>query len=218
VTRDVAALDAAPADEFTASVAPLFEGAPEFLARLAAARPFGSWERLLDRAREIAHAMSEPLQVELIDAHPRLGAPPGSVSAMSFVEQGYDRERAAFDAPADRAPVDATVDAGLITPFEDAPPLAPSDDRGLGSEAAIERERARIAAKLEYLNGAYEARFGFRYCVFVAGRPRSELIQEMAAALGRERDSELRRALDAVIDIAADRHSSMTSAEQSIRD
>ena len=35
--------------------------------------------------------MPEPDQVELIDAHPRLGAPPGTVSAMSFAEQGYDR-------------------------------------------------------------------------------------------------------------------------------
>ena len=29
-------------------------------------------------------------QLELIDAHPRLGAPPGAVSALSFREQGYD--------------------------------------------------------------------------------------------------------------------------------
>jgi 2-oxo-4-hydroxy-4-carboxy-5-ureidoimidazoline decarboxylase len=28
----------------------------------------------------------------LIDAHPRLGAPPASVSALSHREQGYDRE------------------------------------------------------------------------------------------------------------------------------
>jgi len=121
------------------------------------------------RARELAHTMPEPLQLELVDAHPRLGAPPESVSAMSFREQGYDREAAA----------------------------------NLADEAA--RERARVAAELDRLNHDYEARFGFRYCVFVAGRSRSELIPEFAAALSRERDSELHRALDAVVDIATDR-------------
>src|SRR4029078_10087440 len=62
---------------------------------MAAARPFETAERLFQRAREIAQAMPEALQLELADSHPRLGAPPESVSAMSFVEQGYDREAAA---------------------------------------------------------------------------------------------------------------------------
>jgi 2-oxo-4-hydroxy-4-carboxy--5-ureidoimidazoline (OHCU) decarboxylase len=166
VTTDIAALDAMPAGEFVAAVAPLFEGAPGFLWRLAAARPFGSDGMLFERARGIAHQMPEPFQVELADAHPRLGAPPASVSAMSFREQGYDREAAAT----------------------------------LADEAA--RDRDRVAAELDRLNDAYEARFGFRYCVSVAGRSRAELLPDMAAALERERDSELQRALDAVIDIA----------------
>lgn len=120
---------------------------------------------MFERAREIAHQMPEALQVDLIDAHPRLGAPPASVSAMSFREQGYDSEAA-----------------------------------NLADEAA--RERDRVAAELDRLNHEYEARFGFRYCVFVAGRSRAALIAEMAEALTRERDSELHRALDAVVDIA----------------
>jgi 2-oxo-4-hydroxy-4-carboxy--5-ureidoimidazoline (OHCU) decarboxylase len=76
-------------------LAPLFEGAPAFLERLCAAGPFASEAELFAAAREIAHAMPEPEQVELIDAHPRLGAPPGTVSAMSFREQGYHRADAA---------------------------------------------------------------------------------------------------------------------------
>ena len=167
-----AAIDAAPAAEFVADMAPLFEGAPGFLWRLAAARPFGSAEGLFARARELAHAMPEPLQVELVDAHPRLGAAPASVSAMSFREQGYDAEAAA----------------------------------NLADEAA--RVRDRVAAELDRLNREYEGTFGFRYCVFVAGRPRSALLPDMAKALSRERDSELHRALDAVVDIAQDRYRS----------
>jgi 2-oxo-4-hydroxy-4-carboxy-5-ureidoimidazoline decarboxylase len=87
-------LDRVPAGTFTATVAPLFEGAPRFLGRLADARPFGSLAELFERARRIAHAMPVAEQLELIDAHPRLGAPPASVSALSFVEQDYDREEA----------------------------------------------------------------------------------------------------------------------------
>jgi 2-oxo-4-hydroxy-4-carboxy--5-ureidoimidazoline (OHCU) decarboxylase len=159
-------LDRRPAADFVAAIGPLFEHAPGFLWRLAAARPFGSEARLFERARELAHSMPEALQVELVDAHPRLGAPRESVSEMSFREQGYDREAAA----------------------------------NLADEAA--RERARVAEDLERLNREYEARFRFRYCVFVAGRSRAELLPDMAASLQRERDAELHRALDAVVDIA----------------
>jgi 2-oxo-4-hydroxy-4-carboxy-5-ureidoimidazoline decarboxylase len=163
-------LDELEADACAAALAPLFEGAPRFLARLARARPFGDPVGMLARAREIAHAMPEPDQVELIDAHPRLGAPPGSVSSLSFREQGYDREDA---------------------------------------DAAAEAERARVASDLARLNDAYERRFGFRYCVFVAGRSRAALLPGMEVALRAHRDAELRRALDAVVDIAADRYRAM---------
>ena len=162
------------AEDFAVATAPLFEGAPRFLARLAAARPFGSADELFERARFIAHEMPEDEQIELVDAHPRLGAPPGSVSALSYVEQGYDRESAG---------------------------------------AAAEAERTRVAASLDRLNATYEDRFGFRYCTFVAGRPRSALLPEFEAAMDRRRDEELHRALDAVIDIAIDRHAKLSREE-----
>jgi 2-oxo-4-hydroxy-4-carboxy-5-ureidoimidazoline decarboxylase len=147
----------------------LFEGAPRFLDRLDAAGPFESTDLLFHVARDIAHAMPEEEQIELIDAHPRLGAPPGSVSAMSYVEQGYDRG------------------TGTDTPWT-----------------------LDVAAELERLNDAYEARHGFRYCVFVAGRPREALLPGMAAALDADRTSEIHRALDAVVDIAIDRHAKLS--------
>ena len=159
-------LDDLAEDAFVAAMAPLFEGAPLFLRRLAAARPLGSDEALFAAAERLALAMPEDEQVQLIDAHPRLGAPPGSVSALSFVEQGYDRERAG---------------------------------------AAAEIERARIDAELARLNAAYEARFGFRYCVFVAGRPRAALIPELEAALSRDPRAERERALRDIVAIARDR-------------
>lgn len=147
-------------------LAPLFEDARRFLDRLIAAGPYVDWADLFVTARSIAHRMSEVDQVELVDAHPRLGAPPGTVSAASYREQGYDRS-------------------------------APSID---------------IAGELDRLNAAYETRFGFRYCVFVAGRPREALLPDMAAALEADRDAELHRALDAVIDIAIDRHAKLSGS------
>jgi 2-oxo-4-hydroxy-4-carboxy-5-ureidoimidazoline decarboxylase len=154
---EVAALDELPPDAFVAAAAPWFEGAPRFLARLAAARPFHDESTLFGRAAEIALGMPDDEQRELIDAHPRLGAPPATVSAASFREQGYERE----------------------------------------TTAAI--------ADLARLNAAYEQRFGFRFCVFVAGRSRPELVPVLEAALGANRDAEIRRALGDVVAIARDR-------------
>jgi 2-oxo-4-hydroxy-4-carboxy--5-ureidoimidazoline (OHCU) decarboxylase len=151
----------------------LFEGAPRFLDRLERAGPFPSDDVLFHVARDIAHAMPEAEQIELIDAHPRLGAPPGTVSQMSYVEQGYDRET--------------------------------------GTAADETSTAVDVAAELERLNGAYERRHGFRYCVFVAGRPREALLPDMAAAIDADRTSELHRALDAVVDIAIDRHGKLTT-------
>jgi 2-oxo-4-hydroxy-4-carboxy-5-ureidoimidazoline decarboxylase len=171
---DIDELDVIAPGAFAAAVAPLFEGARGFLGRLAMARPFGSVDGMFATARSIAHAMPVDEQIELIDAHPRLGAPPGSVSALSFVEQGYAAD-----------PAQAAAEA--------------------------ESERARVAAELERLNAAYEARFGFRYCVFVAGRSRAELLPEMAAALDADREAEIDRALDAVVDIARSRYATLTA-------
>jgi 2-oxo-4-hydroxy-4-carboxy--5-ureidoimidazoline (OHCU) decarboxylase len=147
------------------TLAAMFEGARRFLDRLVAAGPFDAPDALFAAARSIAHGMPEEEQVELIDAHPRLGAAPGSVSAMSYVEQGYDR--------------------GTGTPVD-------------------------LAAELERLNDAYETRHGFRYCVFVAGRSREELLPGMIVALDADRSTELHRALDAVVDIAIDRHAKLS--------
>ena len=81
-------------------------------------------------------------------------------------------------------------------------------DRGTGTtgEGATD-----VATELERLNDAYEARHGFRYCVFVAGRSREELLPGMAAALDADRHAEIHRALDAVVDIAIDRHAKLST-------
>ena len=71
-----------------------------------------------------------------------------------------------------------------------------------------------MAGELDALNQAYEERFGFRYCVFVAGRSRDQLLPDFRAALDADRDAEIRRAIDAVIDIARDRHARLTAGTE----
>jgi 2-oxo-4-hydroxy-4-carboxy--5-ureidoimidazoline (OHCU) decarboxylase len=77
---------------FARALEPLFEGAPAFLARLAAARRFSSYQEMLDRALVLAFQLPEPDRLELINSHPRIGAAPASVSELSYREQGYDRD------------------------------------------------------------------------------------------------------------------------------
>lgn len=109
------ALNDLPDDEFATTVGPLFEQAPRFLARLAAARPFGSWDELFERSLQIALAMPEADQLELIDGHARLGADPAGVRArseLSYREQGYDR------------------------PASEGEGVQPAEDEGLAAELA----------------------------------------------------------------------------------
>ena len=159
----IADLNALSAEEFADEVAPLFEGARGFLKRLAAARPFESDHAFLVAARELARTMPEADQIELLNAHARVGADPAGVSAASFEEQGYDSSEE-----------------------EDAQPGA-------------------LFEELAMLNDVYEGRFGFRYVVFVAGRPLTSMGPLIEAAMRNDRAAELGRGLDDVIDIAADR-------------
>ena len=147
-------LNDASVDEFSAAVALLFEPAPRFTAWLAAARPFRSDDELMGAAARIAKSMSRVDQVELVNAHPRLGA-------RDRLSSASEREQGDQDDPVDR--------------------------------------------ELAKLNATYERRFGFRYLVFVRGRPRAELLPGLRAALGRPPDAELQRALDDTLAIAADR-------------
>ncbi len=99
--------------------------------RLAAERPFETDGDLLAAAARLARELPADEAVELVNAHPRIGAEPASVSALSHEEQGYAEDDPSGDA-----------------------------------------EAARVAEELEWLNDAYERVHGFRYAVFVAGRPR----------------------------------------------
>jgi 2-oxo-4-hydroxy-4-carboxy--5-ureidoimidazoline (OHCU) decarboxylase len=73
-------------------------------------------------------------------------------------------------------------------------------------EQGYDRETSEAMADLELLNLAYEARFGFRFCVFVNGRSRQALVPVLETALQADRDAEIRRAVRDVVAIARDRY------------
>jgi hypothetical protein len=78
-----------------------------------------------------------------------------------------------------------------------------------GYDDASSEEEAWVDEELTALNEAYEDRFGFRFVVFVAGRPRRDILALLERAVTADRDEELRRGLDDVILIAADRMRSL---------
>ena len=162
---EMADLDRLPREAAQAQIAPLFEGARQFVTQLVAARPFATDEEFVGIARRIARELPDDEAVELVNAHPRIGADAASLSAMSSAEQGVTGD---------------------------------GDDEQPGDEPWV-------AEELAILNDAYERIFGFRFAVFVAGRPKAEIIPLIEAGLRNDRGAELRRAADDCVGIAADR-------------
>lgn len=166
-------LNALTDDAFAEALAPLFEGAPQFLRRLAADRPFESDDALLAAAHDAAATVPEAELVEMLHAHPRIGADAAAMSRLSRDEQQGE--------------------AGL--------------DELAGDEPGV-------AEDLAVLNDVYEQRFGFRYVVFVAGRPKSAIVPLMEVALRNDREAELRRGVQDAIYIAGDRLRRIRGADE----
>ncbi|MDQ3671630.1 MAG: 2-oxo-4-hydroxy-4-carboxy-5-ureidoimidazoline decarboxylase [Actinomycetota bacterium] len=62
-----------------------------------------------------------------------------------------------------------------------------------------------VLTELAYQNQVYEEKFGFRFVVFVAGRPKREILQVLAERIGNTRDEELETGLQELVAIARDR-------------
>ncbi|HZQ80377.1 MAG TPA: 2-oxo-4-hydroxy-4-carboxy-5-ureidoimidazoline decarboxylase [Gaiellaceae bacterium] len=59
-----------------------------------------------------------------------------------------------------------------------------------------------VLAELAQLNAEYEQRFGFRFVVFVNGRPRREIVPLLRERLQRAREEELATGVDELVQIA----------------
>jgi 2-oxo-4-hydroxy-4-carboxy--5-ureidoimidazoline (OHCU) decarboxylase len=71
-------------------------------------------------------------------------------------------------------------------------------EQGVGGHPAVLTE-------LTYLNQVYEEKFGFRFVVFVNGRPKSEILNVLQERLERTREEELETGLRELVAIARDR-------------
>jgi 2-oxo-4-hydroxy-4-carboxy--5-ureidoimidazoline (OHCU) decarboxylase len=83
----------------------------------------------------------------------------------------------------------------------------------IGGEATSARSAAEqggdddpnVLAELAQLNAEYEAKFGFRFVVFVNRRPRREIVPILRERLQHGRGEELATAVDELVQIAIDR-------------
>ena len=62
-----------------------------------------------------------------------------------------------------------------------------------------------VLSELAALNRAYEEAFGFRFVVFVKGRPKREILDVLRARIGRTRGEELDTGCRELVAIARDR-------------
>jgi 2-oxo-4-hydroxy-4-carboxy--5-ureidoimidazoline (OHCU) decarboxylase len=63
-----------------------------------------------------------------------------------------------------------------------------------------------VLTELAYLNQVYEEKFGFRFVVFVDGRPKSEILKVLQQRLERTPEEELDTGLRELVAIARDRY------------
>ncbi|KAI8049705.1 Oxo-4-hydroxy-4-carboxy-5-ureidoimidazoline decarboxylase [Syncephalis plumigaleata] len=175
-------LNILPDHEFLTAINTLFETAPPLAQRLLARRPYTSYEQLISTAEDIvlpgiassntdddASVLGDEEILQVVNAHPRIGAPAASLSTLSQREQGGSH----------------IANANTET-----------------ESVALARTLERLAE----LNAAYEAKYGFRFIVFVNGRSRAEIVPVLEDRLHHgERDKEIRIALEAMIAIARDR-------------
>ena len=83
----------------------------------------------------------------------------------------------------------------------------------IGATSTSERARREqgtdddpaVLTELATLNAEYEARFGFRFVVFVNGRPRREIVPVLRERMTRSREEELQTAVDELVQIAINR-------------
>jgi 2-oxo-4-hydroxy-4-carboxy-5-ureidoimidazoline decarboxylase len=118
------------------------------------------------------------------------------VRALAEREDPLGRARAVLD----ELPEEDRVEALAAHPrIGDRPPGGRSA-REQGTQADPD-----VLAELAQLNREYEERFGFRFVVFVDGRPRSAIVPVLRARLARSREEELATGCDELVAIAKDR-------------
>ena len=88
-------------------------------------------------------------------------------------------------------------------------------EQGYDAEAGLAPEELeRVYADLARLNADYETKHGFRFVVFVNGRPKAAILEVLRERIGHPREQELRTALHEMVDIARDRLTKLRAGQQ----
>jgi 2-oxo-4-hydroxy-4-carboxy--5-ureidoimidazoline (OHCU) decarboxylase len=140
---------------------------------------------------DLPRQLSEDELAELFEGHTRF------VDVLSQLEDPLGQARKVL---AD-APEDVQIEALATHPR--------IGQRANLSEVAAREQGAdedpALLAALSKLNKSYEQKFGFRFVVFVDGRPRAEVLSVLRQRLQNSRDEELAAGLDDLVAIALDR-------------
>lgn len=89
-----------------------------------------------------------------------------------------------------------------------AHPAIGADPAKLSADSRLEQGAAASAEVLEslaQLNAAYEKKFGFRFVVFVNGRPKDVILGVLKERMNNPREAEMQTAASAMMSIARDR-------------
>jgi allantoinase len=79
---------------------------------------------------------------------------------------------------------------------------------GLSERSAAEQGTdvdPAVLSELAYLNQVYEEKFGFRFVVFVSGRPKAEILEVLRDRIANTREQELDTGCRELVAIARDR-------------
>ena len=140
--------------------------------------------------RELPRKLTTDELAELFEGHTRL------VERLAEVENPLERAEDILVALSHKEKLEAL----------DAHPAIGA--KKLSARSALEQGSdtdPAVLAELSYLNQVYEEKFGFRFVVFVEGRPRSEILEILRARIGRTPDEELDTGCRELVAIARDR-------------
>jgi 2-oxo-4-hydroxy-4-carboxy--5-ureidoimidazoline (OHCU) decarboxylase len=140
--------------------------------------------------RDLPRQLSADELAELFEGRTRL------VERLALVEDPLGRAREVAFSLSDEEKKDV-LDAH---PAIGGKPTSERSRREQGSD-----DDPAVLAELAELNAEYEGKFGFRFVVFVNGRPRREIVPVLRERMQRTREEELQTAVDELVSIAISR-------------
>ena len=137
---------------------------------------------------------------------------PRQLSADELAELFEGRTRLVEKLAALEDPLDHARDVARELPDDEKKEVLDAHP-AIGGKPTSERSRReqgtdddpQVLAELAELNAAYEEKFGFRFVVFVNGRPRREIVPILRERIERTREQELETGVDELVQIAVSR-------------